>query len=111
VGELKKLGVAVSKTSTASVLRRHHLPPAPRRSGPSWSEFLRVQAKSIFATDFFTVDTVLLRRFYVLFLIEIDRRRVHLLRATANRNRSLGHPSGPQLGLGPSKTLDMSSGF
>jgi putative transposase len=86
VGELKKLGIAVSRTSVASVLHRHHLPPAPRRSGPTWSEFLHAQAKSILATDFFTVDTITLRRFYVLFVIEIDRRRVHLLGVTANPN-------------------------
>jgi transposase InsO family protein len=84
VGELKKLGVAVSKTSVASVLFRHRLPPAPRRSGPTWGDFLRVQAKGILATDFFTVDTIALRRFYVLFVIEIDRRRVHLPGVTAN---------------------------
>ncbi len=88
VGELKKLGIAVSKTSVASVLRRHRLPPAPRRSGPTRSEFLRAHAKGILATDFFTVDTVTMRRFYVLFviviMIEIDRRRVHLLGVTAN---------------------------
>jgi putative transposase len=81
VGELKKLGIAVSKTSVAAV---HRLPPAPRRSGPTWSEFLRAQAKGIVATDFFTVDTVTMRRFYVLFVIEIDRRRVHLLGVTGN---------------------------
>jgi putative transposase len=86
VGELKKLGIAVSKTSVAAILGRHHLPPAPRRSGPTWSEFLHAQAKGILATDFFTVDTVTLRRFYVLFVIEIDRRRVHLLGVTANPN-------------------------
>jgi putative transposase len=84
VGELKKLGVAVSKTSVAAVLARHRLPPAPRRSGPTWNEFLRIQARGILATDFFTVDTITLRRFYVLFVIEIDRRRVHLLGVTAN---------------------------
>ena len=77
VGELKKLGVIVSKTSVANVLRRHRLPPAPRHSGPTWSEFLRAQAKGILATDFFTVDTITLRRFYVLFVIEIDRRPRH----------------------------------
>ncbi len=86
VGELKKIGVDVSKTSVAAVLRRHRLPPAPRRSGPTWREFLRTQAKGILATDFFTVDTVTLRRFYVLFIIEIDRRRVHLLGVTADPN-------------------------
>jgi transposase InsO family protein len=88
VGELKKLGVTVSKTSVAAVLRRHHLPPAPRRAGPTWSQFLKAQAKGLLATDFFTVDAVTLRRFYVLFVIEIDRRRVHLLGVTAN-------PDGP----------------
>ncbi len=85
-GELKKLGVSVSKGSVANVLRRHGLPPAPRRIGPSWSEFLRAQAKGIVATDFFTVDTVLLRRYYVLFIIEVERRVVHLLGVTANPN-------------------------
>ncbi len=47
VGELRKLGVNVSKASVASVLRRHGLGPAPRRVGPSWSEFLRAQAKGV----------------------------------------------------------------
>jgi len=86
VGELKKLGVAVSKGSIANVLRRHGLPPAPRREGPTWTEFLRAQAKAIVATDFLTVDTVLLRRYYVLFVAEIERRVVHLLGVTANPN-------------------------
>jgi putative transposase len=86
VGELKKLGVTVSKSSVASVLRRHGLPPAPRRVGPTWTEFLRAQAKGIVATDFFSVDTVLLRRYYILFVIELDRRVVHVLGVTANPN-------------------------
>ncbi len=72
--------------SVAGVLRRHGLGPAPRRVRPSWSEFLRAQAKSLLATDFFTVDTVLLRRYYVLFVIEVERRGVHLLGVTANTN-------------------------
>jgi putative transposase len=84
VGELKKLGVPASKTSVATVLRRHGLRPAPRRLGPSWSEFLRAQAEVILATDFFTVDSVLLRRYYVLFVIEVQSRIVHLLGVTAN---------------------------
>ncbi len=86
VGELKKLGVTVSKGSVANVLRRHGLPPAPRREDPTWAEFLRSQAEGILATDFFTVDTVLLRRYYVLFAIELERRVVHLLGVTANPN-------------------------
>lgn len=60
----------------------------PARTGPSWSEFIRSQAKAIVATDFFTVDTALLRRFYVLFFIEIDTRKVHLGGITTN-------PDGP----------------
>jgi transposase len=87
VGELKKLGIAVSKGSVANVLRRHGLRPAPRRAGPTWTEFLRAQAKGIVATDFFSVDTVLLRRYYVLFVIEIERRVVHVLGVTANPNQ------------------------
>ena len=84
VGELRKLGVVVSKTTVAVVLRRNGLPPAPRRDGPSWSEFLHAQAKSALATDFFTVDSVVLRRYYVLFIIEVERRVVHVLGVTAN---------------------------
>ncbi len=86
VGELKKLGVTVSKTSVATVLGRHGLPPAPRRKGPSWTQFLSAQAQGIVATDFFHVDTVLLRRYYVLFVIEVDSRVVHVLGATTNPN-------------------------
>jgi transposase InsO family protein len=86
VGELKKLGVCVSMTSVAAVLRRHGLPPAPRREGPTWTQFLSAQAKGIVATDFFHVDTVLLRRYYVLFVIEVQSRVVHVLGATTNPN-------------------------
>ena len=88
VGELKKLGVAVSKTSVATVLRRHRIQPAPRRSGPTWSQFLEAQAKGILATDFFTIEAATLRRYYVLFVIEVERRVVHLLGVTAS-------PDGP----------------
>ena len=59
VGELKKFGVTASKGSVANVLRRHGLPPAPRRAGATCTQFLRAQAKGNVATDFFTVDTVL----------------------------------------------------
>jgi putative transposase len=81
VAEAWRQGV---KGSVANVLLRHGLPPVPRRDGPTWVEFLRAQAKGVLATDFFTVDTVLLRRYYVLFVIEVERRAVHLLGVTAN---------------------------
>jgi putative transposase len=86
VGELRKLGLRVSATSVRSLLKRHEVPPAPRRSGPSWRTFVRAQAQGVIACDFFTVDTVWLRRFYVLFFIEIGTRRVHLAGVTENPN-------------------------
>ena len=85
---VKKLGTLVSKTSVATVLRRHGLPPAPRRPGPTWPEFLHAQAGLVLATDFFTVDSVLLRRYYVLSVTEVRTRAVHLLGVTAD-------PDGP----------------
>jgi putative transposase len=83
-GELLKLGIRVSATSIRTVLRRECLGPAPRRTGPSWSQFLRAQARGIVALDFFTVETVWLRTMYVLFAIEVGSRRVHLLGVTRN---------------------------
>ena len=83
-GELSKLGVAVSPSTVRRLLTRAGLGPAPRRSGPSWREFLRAQGASVVACDFFTVETALLRRYYVLFFIELQTRRVHLAGITAN---------------------------
>ena len=83
-GELQHLGVRVSATAIRTTLRRHGLDPAPRRADGTWRAFLRQQAAGIVACDFFTVDTVWLRRLYVLFFIELDTRRVHLAGVTAN---------------------------
>src|SRR5262249_39446488 len=58
--------------------------PAPRRLEQSWSEFLRAQAASVLKCDFLTVDTLFLKRFYVLFFIELASRRVHLAGITTN---------------------------
>jgi putative transposase len=77
-GELAKLGLRVSPTTVRRLLARAGLGPAPRRSGPGWREFLRTQAASIVACDFFTVESVLLRRYYVLFFIAHANRRVWL---------------------------------
>ena len=63
------------------------LDPSPRRAGPTWSQFLRAQAHAILAVDFAHVDTVFLRRLYILLVIEHGRRRVHLAGITA-------HPTG-----------------
>jgi putative transposase len=83
-GELLKLGVRVSPSSVRRFLLAAGLTPAPRRSGPSWDEFLRQQAASVLACDFFTVETISLRRYYVLFFIELGSRRVHLAGCTTN---------------------------
>jgi putative transposase len=85
-GELSKLGISVSPSTVRRLLASAGLGPAPRRSGPTWREFLRQQAAGIVACDFFTVETAFLRRYHVLFLIELHTRRVQLAGATANPN-------------------------
>jgi transposase InsO family protein len=78
-GELRKLGIAVSASSVRNILVKAGLPPAPRRDAQSWRNFLRAQGESILACDFFTVDTVWLRRLYVLVFLSIGSRRVEYL--------------------------------
>ena len=95
-GELNKLGLVVSPSTVRRVLANAGLGPAPRRSGPSWREFLRAQAASVVACDFFCVETALLRRYYVLFFIELQSRRVHVAGATNGSGRRVGHPAGAQ---------------
>src|ERR1035437_512255 len=83
-GELLKLGIRVSATTVRTILLRGGLDPAPRRAGPTWTEFLRSQAAGILATDFFTVETISLKTLYVLFFIELSTRRVYVAGVTAN---------------------------
>jgi transposase InsO family protein len=87
-GELAKLGIRVSASKIRSLLRARGLGPAPRPGGPTWGQFLRAQAQSILAVDFFTVETAFLQTLYVLFAIELHSRRVTILGVTRNPNSS-----------------------
>jgi putative transposase len=83
-GELCRLGYRgrIGASTVWTILQRGGVDPAPKRSAVSWRQFLRAQAASVLAVDFFTVDTVLLKRLYVLFAIEVATRRVHVLGVT-----------------------------
>ena len=98
-GELSKLGFRVSPTSIRRLLARARLDPAPRRAGPSWREFLHAQAASIVACDFFTVESVFLRRYYALFFIAHSSRRVWLAGCTSNPSGAWVTQQARNLGL------------
>jgi len=83
-GELHRLGQAIAASTVWKILRAAGFDPRRDRTGPSWSEFIRSQAKAVIATDFACVDTAVLRRFHVLFVIEVATRRVHLAGITTN---------------------------
>jgi putative transposase len=85
-GELRKLGIAVSPSSIRNILIRAGLPPAPQRDAQTWRRFLRAHGESILACDFFTVDTVWMRRLYVLAFIAIGSRRIEYLAVTSKPN-------------------------
>jgi len=84
VGELRGLGIAVSASSVRAILSAAGVPPAPQRDSLSWREFLRQQASAIIACDFLTVETLWLKRIYILFFISLERRRIELIASTQN---------------------------
>jgi putative transposase len=86
-GELARLGHAIAASTVWEILHAAGIDPAPRRSGPTWRQFLTAQAHAIIACDFLVVETVLLQRLYVLVFIEHGTRRLHLAGVTA-------HPTG-----------------
>jgi hypothetical protein len=77
----------VAATTVRTVLRRHRLPPAPRRAGLAWPAFLRTHAAGLLACDFFCVETVRPQTLYALFFLEVQTRRVFIAGCTA-------HPTG-----------------
>jgi transposase InsO family protein len=83
-GELVRLGHPIAASTVWQILHAAGIDPAPRRSGPTWKQFLAAQARGILAVDFVHVDTVLLRRLYALIVIEHGTRHVHLAGITAN---------------------------
>jgi len=83
-GELATMGVKLAPSSVWAILRHHGIEPVPRRSCPTWAEFLQAQAEAMLACDFVTVDTVLLQRLHVRFFIEVGTRKIYLSGVTAN---------------------------
>ncbi len=83
-GELRRLGYQVAPSSVWKILRDAGMDPTPNRTGPTWAQFIRTQARAVIATDFCCVDTASLQRLHVLFFIEVGSRRVHLSGITTN---------------------------
>jgi putative transposase len=83
-GELAKLGATIAPSTVYEILRAAGIDPAPRRTGPTWRQFLHAQAAGILAVDFLHADTVLLKRLYVLVFTEHGTRRMHLGGVTAS---------------------------
>jgi transposase InsO family protein len=86
-GQLVRLGHRIAASTVWQILHNAGLDPAPRRSGPTWRQFLTAQATAVLAVDFLHVDTVLLRRIYALIAVEHGSRRAHLVGVSA-------HPTG-----------------
>ncbi|MGI5186362.1 hypothetical protein ACQEVZ_60005 [Dactylosporangium sp. CA-152071] len=86
-GELTRLGYQIAASTVWKILHQAGVDPAPCRTGPTWKQFLTAQAHTMLACDFFTVDTVLLKRIHVLFFVELATRQVHIAGVTT-------HPTG-----------------
>jgi transposase len=86
-GELARLGHPIAPSTVWEILHAAGIDPAPRRSGPSWRDFLTAQAEGVIAADFFHVDTVLGMRLYAMAFLEHGTRKLHITGVTR-------HPTG-----------------
>jgi transposase InsO family protein len=85
-GELARLGYPIAASTVWEILHTAGIDPAPRRAGPTWRQFLTAQAHAIVACDFLVVETMMLKRLYVLVFIEHGTRRLHLAGVAAHPN-------------------------
>ena len=88
-GELAGLGVRLAASTVWTILQKAGIEPAPRRSSETWRGFLRAQASGIIACDFFSVETVLLRRLYVLVFIELATQKVYIIETFLDRSEPI----------------------
>ncbi|MGJ6969914.1 integrase core domain-containing protein [Streptosporangium sp. G11] len=108
-GELTRLGHKIAASTVWNILNQAGIDPAPRRSGPTWKQFLTAQAEHIVAADFLHVDTVNLKRLHALIMLGHGSRRAHLLGVTANPTGPWAAQAARNLLMDPDTDTDMTN--